>query len=111
VTGHSVDIDDGIAIQACTCNDCDTRWEALYRLAGYVRDADRWQDVDLEHFCRTRVVEEPETPREEPGIDADSDVFLAYWHQGKADGHWSSPNGCSIYCPMLTCQQQKGQPQ
>ena len=39
---------------------------------------------------------------EEPSPDADPNVFLAYWHQGQADGHWSSPNGCHEQCPVCS---------
>lgn len=46
----------------------------------------------------------------EPSTDADPDTFLAYWHPGGAQGHWSSPNGCHRACPMVSCQQGRKTP-
>ena len=46
------------------------------------------------------------TSPEEPATDSDSDVFLDYWHQGEADGHWSSPNGCHDQCPVCASEQE-----
>jgi hypothetical protein len=52
------------------------------------------------HFC-------PDDPEDDdmqgPGPDSDPEVFLAYWHQGEAEDHWSSPHGCHAQCPA--CQE------
>jgi len=45
-------------------------------------------------------------PEIEPATDSDSDVFLDSWHQGEADGHWSSPNGCHDQCPVCASEQE-----
>jgi hypothetical protein len=47
------------------------------------------------------VIEETEedADMQGPGPDSDPQVFLDYWHQGKAEEHWSSPHGCHEQCP------------
>lgn len=35
ITGDSVVIDEGMALQDCTCDDCGAGWTDIYKLAGY----------------------------------------------------------------------------
>ena len=46
--------------------------------------------------------EDPEEDKDLHGPSTDSapEEFLAYWHPGGADGHWSSPHGCHDACPV-----------
>ena len=41
---------------------------------------------------------------EKPSTDSDPHVFLAFWHNGEADGHWSSPHGCHAQCPVCAAE-------
>jgi hypothetical protein len=49
-------------------------------------------------------------PALEPATDSDPDVFLDSWHQGEADGHWSSPNGCHDQCPVCASAREEDTP-
>ena len=49
--------------------------------------------------------QEREEDAEEPSTDSDPHVFLAYWHNGDAEGgHWRSPNGCHEQCPVCAAE-------
>lgn len=50
------------------------------------------------------------TSPEEPATDSDPQAFLASWHQGEADGHWSSPHGCHDQCPVCASAQEEHTP-
>ena len=59
------------------------------------------------HEEQQRAVEEAkerEADEEEPSTDSDPHVFLAFWHNGEADGHWSSPHGCHAQCPVCAAE-------
>ena len=49
--------------------------------------------------AKARAAEEAE-----PSTDSDPHVFLAFWHNGEADGHWSSPHGCHAQCPVCAAE-------
>jgi hypothetical protein len=51
------------------------------------------------------VPSEDDADMQGPAPDADPQTFLDYWHQGHADGHWSSMHGCHEQCPV--CQQEE----
>lgn len=66
-------------------------------------DTDEWTCSAGLYVCGACDQEDADAEGDDmqgPSPDSDPEEFLAYWHPGGADAHWSSPHGCHDECPV-----------
>jgi len=86
---------------------------------GYANVVCTTRELDLDDYVAVQVTIDTagledllskDLPEIEPAPDSDPNVFLDYWHQGEADGHWSSLNGCHDQCPVCASTREENIP-